>query len=357
MKLILTLLLITLFLDASYIRSIRVTSFLDKSRAEKGLIKLKQFIKNHKNLHAFEEKFHFQYTLHKIDKHYMLVIEPLKDKKAVQEILDTLREKYTKAYPRKLETLPSTPAVIEPKILIEPTEVETIEIKKIQKVEEKITPKIVHDNFSNKKENSDINRSNEDISSLLISVLATLLIISFFYVYLSRRKKRKHAHSKTLTEIVIDNNDELKPKNTTVKQMLPLDKEVQSLVNNNFNIEYKELNTQRGLDSYEHIVDDYKNALKTFQKKHANSAILIEKLCHNLDFTQALSMIQVIKEESNQIGALNLHESIKIMQKEIELKENAQWEKSIWSYGITMRQLFIEIDHYCLFTESTSSIF
>ena len=365
MKFILTLLLLTLFLDASYIRSIRVTSFLDKSRAEKGLLKLQNFVKNHKNLNKLEAKLHFQYTLHKIDKHYMIVIEPLTDKAAVQEILDTLRIKYKKAYPRKLQTMPiitqkikkevkNNLPVIEkaeavqkaPIIKIKAPAITAKKVKEIEDTQKESTPAILHDNLSKEIDNSDINTSNENISSLLIFILAILLIISFFYIYFSRKKQKKKVHSKTLTEIVIDSDNELKPKTKKSNLAFKNNEQVESLINNNYHLEHKELNTNIGLNSYNNILSTYKNALKEFQDKYANSSISIEKFCDSSDFTQALTIIESVQKESNQIGAFNLDESIKIMKKEIELGEDTQWEKSIWAYGITLKQLFIEIDHY-----------
>lgn len=375
MKFLLTLLLLTLFLDASYIRSIRVTSFLDKDRAEQGLLKLKEFVKNNKNLNDIEEKLHFQYTIHKIDKHYLIVLEPITDKIALQEILDTLRVKYKEAYPRRLETVPKVSQEVEKEVIklplkidtqieqvepkvIAPEKVQSIptviaeEIKEVQ--EEKISP-ILHDNISQITDNSDINTSKEDTSTLFISILAILLIVSFFYIYFSRRKA-KHTHHRTLTEIVLDNKEELKLKDQKINIVFEDDEiatesileneEAQSLMSNKCNIKHEELNTKVGLNSYNNELSTYQNVLKDFKEKHLDSAIFIEKLCNNSDFTQALTIVQMLKEESIQIGAFNLHESIKTMEQEMELGENSQWEKSIWAYGITLTKLSREIDHY-----------
>jgi len=370
MKFLLTLLLLTLFVDASYIRAIRVTSFLDKDRAQTGLIQLKQFVKEHKNLNNFEKKLHFEYTIHKIEKHYLIVLEPLTDKAAVQEILDTLRVKYKKAYPRKLEAKPIisqkiekkiAQLVSEPKFLPEQTEVRVIQVvpepqvvpsqkvkstsTPIKKLSEKKAPAVLHDNTPKIRDNSDINSSNEDISTLLIFILALLLIVSFFYIYFSR-KKAKSTHSKTLTEIVIDNQDELKLTEQKVSITFEDDKDSEALMSNKFQIKPEELNTKVGLNSHNNELITYQNALKDFKEKHLDSAIVIERLCNNTHFDEALTLVRVLKEESIQIGAFNLHESIKTMEKEMELGENSQWEKSIWAYGITLKNLSTEIDHY-----------
>jgi len=350
MKFILTLLLLTLFVDASYIRSIRVTSFLNKAKAEKELSKLKQFVKSHKNLKNLKKRLSFEYTIHKIDKNYLLVLEPLTDKKAVQEILDTLRTKYKKAYPRKLKSMPAVFPKIEKKffqfapeaeIMVEQIKPKVIPAKKkVREIPKEKTPPLLHDNIIQVRNNSDINSSNEGISALLIFILALLLIISFFYIYFSRKKKR--SHSKTLTEIVIDNKDELQLK----EQIAPIAFEDDERIILSTLPNYEELNTKVGLNSYSNELETYRNALKDFKEKQLDSAISIEQLCNNSDFNQALKLVQILKEESIQIGAFNLHESIKKLEQEIELGENAQWEKSIWAYGITFKNLSAEIDHY-----------
>jgi len=51
-----TLLLLTLFVDASYIRAIRITSFLEKNRTEQELIKLQEFTQTHNNLEKLEKR-------------------------------------------------------------------------------------------------------------------------------------------------------------------------------------------------------------------------------------------------------------------------------------------------------------
>ena len=63
MKFLFTLLLLTIFAHASYIRSIRVTSYLEKSRAEQEITKLQEFVQTHSKLKKLEKKLDFKYTL------------------------------------------------------------------------------------------------------------------------------------------------------------------------------------------------------------------------------------------------------------------------------------------------------
>ena len=372
MKFLFTLLLLTIFAHASYIRSIRVTSYLEKSRAEQEITKLQEFVQTHSKLKKLEKKLDFKYTIHKIDKYYLIVIEPLTDKVAVQEILDILRVKYKNAYPRKLQTMPKFVQKIEKKVIplvptIEVRSISTLKKRKTQQNKEQEVKQEVkpsqnitakpHDNTSNITNNLDLNPAEENISFLLILIVSLLLVISFLYIYFLRKKRKKKVHSKTLTEIVLENKDEFKLQNQNINGSSEdnetltestYNKNMKSVADSELKIKYKyqELNTATGLSSFNNDVITYQTRLKNFKEKYLDSAIVLEKLCNNSNFSQALQIIGQLKEESTQIGAFNLLENIKAMEKEIGLGENAQWDKSIWAYGITLKNLSAEINHY-----------
>ena len=109
MKLILLFLLLFAytFVDASqYIRSIRLGSFSDKRAAEQTLKEAQKFLYSHEEMRKYQEKYHFTFKIIRSSNYYLVVLEPVTNKKVVQKLLDTLRLKYKSAYPKKLKALP-----------------------------------------------------------------------------------------------------------------------------------------------------------------------------------------------------------------------------------------------------------
>lgn len=122
MKLILLFLLLFAytFVDASqYIRSIRLGSFSDKHAAEQTLKEAQKFLYSHKEMRDYQEKYHFTFKIIRSNNYYLVVLEPVTNKKVVQKLLDTLRLKYKSAYPKKLKTLPKE-THIEKKVVSKP---------------------------------------------------------------------------------------------------------------------------------------------------------------------------------------------------------------------------------------------
>ena len=128
-----TLLAIFTITQASYIRSIRLQSFSDKQEALKAKDKFIKYANTNNTLSSLQKKLNFDYEIVKVGKYYMLTIEPVTDKKAVQEILATIHKKFPDAYPRKLKTLKTKPSKKEP---VKKT------IKKKKEIKEKVTKKI-----------------------------------------------------------------------------------------------------------------------------------------------------------------------------------------------------------------------
>ena len=155
MKLILLFLLLFAytFVDASqYIRSIRLGSFSDKHAAEQTLKEAQKFLYSHKEMRDYQEKYHFTFKIIRSNNYYLVVLEPVTNKKVVQKLLDTLRLKYKSAYPKKLKTLPKETHIEKkvvskpkptpkqsPKIVSLPPQIEKPQkvIEKLQKVIEK----------------------------------------------------------------------------------------------------------------------------------------------------------------------------------------------------------------------------
>jgi len=100
------LLLYTSVLEASYARSIRLSSFTTKAKANKALVELENFIESNDRLVEIQEDQGFHLSVIKSGKYYMHSLEPFTNKKLVQETLDILRTKYSYVYPRKIKFKP-----------------------------------------------------------------------------------------------------------------------------------------------------------------------------------------------------------------------------------------------------------
>jgi len=107
-SIVLLLIMAFTFLDASasYIRSIRVSSYKTHTIAEHKLEEAQQFLYSHSKMREYQKKYNFHFKILKTKNYYLLVLEPITDRKVVQELLDLLRKKYKSAYPKKLKKLP-----------------------------------------------------------------------------------------------------------------------------------------------------------------------------------------------------------------------------------------------------------
>jgi signal transduction histidine kinase/CheY-like chemotaxis protein len=127
------LLFLTSILDASYLRSIRIKSLRNDSDAIKALVKLNKFVEKNDRLVKLKASHNFEFKIIKINGYNVVVAEPLRDKKLVQELLDILHTKYKDAYPRKIEEIKK------PKNKI----VENQKIKEEKKLPLAVKPKVV----------------------------------------------------------------------------------------------------------------------------------------------------------------------------------------------------------------------
>jgi len=98
-----TFIFFAITLDASsYARSIRVGSFKTEQKAQKAVKELRQFIESNERLLEIKYELGFDVKIKKSGRHYLTVLEPLTDKRMVQETLDILRTRYPGTYPKKI---------------------------------------------------------------------------------------------------------------------------------------------------------------------------------------------------------------------------------------------------------------
>ena len=135
MKLILLTILFTTFLNAEYLRTIRLGSFASEQRAEVELKKLQEFVKKHNNIGDFQKVWDFEFTYRKSGKYFITIAEPLRDREVLQEVIDTLRISYPDAYVTRLDKAAKFVKKSEVKVILKP-----IVAPKNEVVVEEITP-------------------------------------------------------------------------------------------------------------------------------------------------------------------------------------------------------------------------
>jgi len=121
---------LTLSLNAEYLRTIRIGSFVQEKDAKESLLILQEFAQNHENIVRLQEENEFIFKARKSGKYYVTLAEPFMQRAVLQEVLDTLRQEYKGLYVTKLKSKPMTQKRLEVAPVIESTEVE----KKVNKL-------------------------------------------------------------------------------------------------------------------------------------------------------------------------------------------------------------------------------
>lgn len=113
MKLLFILLFayVTLF-GESYLRTIRIASFLEEKDAQTSLENVKLFLQEHENLIHLKKENGFEFQVQKSGKYYVVLAEPFTNREVVQEVLDTLRLQYAGIYVKKLSSESVVPNVV-----------------------------------------------------------------------------------------------------------------------------------------------------------------------------------------------------------------------------------------------------
>ena len=104
--LLLLLLLFSEFLNASYLRTIRVGSFLNEQDAQQALSELQNYVYNDDELKELQQKWGFALKERKSGQYYITLIEPFTQREILQKVLDKLRLEYKDVYVTKLKELP-----------------------------------------------------------------------------------------------------------------------------------------------------------------------------------------------------------------------------------------------------------
>ncbi len=90
-------------LNAEYLRTIRIGSFVQEKDAKESLLKIQEFIQEHENIIVLKNENDFEFGVRKSGKYYITHAEPFRDREVLQQVLDTLRLKYDDIYVTKLK--------------------------------------------------------------------------------------------------------------------------------------------------------------------------------------------------------------------------------------------------------------
>jgi len=90
-------------INAEYLRTIRIGSFVKEKDALESLTHLQEFVQKHDNIVSLQDKYSFEFKARKSGKYYITLVEPLTKRTVLQEVLDTLRLEYEGVYVTKLK--------------------------------------------------------------------------------------------------------------------------------------------------------------------------------------------------------------------------------------------------------------
>ena len=208
MKYIVLLFLISTLLNAQYIRSIRLGSFLTESKAQRTLKEAQKFLYSYDEMRKYQQEYNFRLKVQKSKQYYLVVLEPVTDREVLQKLLDILRLKYKSAYPKKLKSLPlpsveknitneKKQSLLKKKIVTKEqrkpvSEKKIITLKKLP--EKNITKAVMQKPIVKKTERTAVKKNEHPfIIAMMIAILVLILIVIALGIWLLRvlRKKRE----------------------------------------------------------------------------------------------------------------------------------------------------------------------
>jgi signal transduction histidine kinase/CheY-like chemotaxis protein len=216
---------------AQYIRSIRVASYSNENVAKEAMINVEKFLYNHENFLKLQQENKFELKIIPSGKYYLLVVEPFTNRQIMQTILDIVRKRYKRAYPKKLHSYDFTqlkkyknkleplrhtkPIIVKPvsqakiKVQIQPV------VKKIRMQVEKQNPvKIKVQEVQTIKQNKQHSKWYEKYSTvvflyIILALLIIFMMLFIFYVIKAIKLKNRNA---ILQRVVEHTQEELHAK-------------------------------------------------------------------------------------------------------------------------------------------------
>ena len=334
-------------LDASsYIRSIRLGSFVSEKAAQRTLDNAENFLFAHKNILLLQEKNNFKFKIIESNQYYMVVIEPILNRRDLQTILDVLRKKYKSAYPKKLKVLPKEEKLVVAKVNVPKVEKEKPVLKVIQKPtseikEEKKITNIVLNKVNEKTSKLEVSKAFFEKYSLYFWALFILIILLelIYLIILQRRnnffktrsemmafdvtnKTRKlHEKEKLMSHV----NHELRNPMSAVLNLSQLVLENELPAYQKENVRSIEHAAQKALEIINDILDVSKinSGGLTLESKEFNINSVIEHVLGTTYLQAKQNKVDIILDIDDEVPANIISDSLRLGQVIINLLSNA----------------------------------
>jgi len=224
---------------ATYIRSVRIASFPNENSAKKAMLGMEKFLYHHEDFLKLKEENQFELKIVPSGHYYLLVLEPFTDRKVMQKILDIVRERHSKAYPKKLLSYDfSNLKVKDEKLDLaekenkDPLKKETQKLKSTTtqaiQTQQEVIPKVVSTSKNSPVEVMPVKKVTAEVPPkektskaiawyekydeknilvvTLIFLVLLLILLILLIVYIIRNKKLQH--QSTILQRVIENTTE-----------------------------------------------------------------------------------------------------------------------------------------------------
>ena len=207
-------------LNAEYIRSIRIGSFLSDKDAQNSLKEINTFVSKHENIVRLEEAYGFTFKARASGKLFITLVEPFTDRTTLQEVLDTLRLEYHDIYVTKLKSIPLEVQNLELEVLsLSSTEDKEVEDKLEEEpvVEELIEEESLDIQIKSIEQeiSKSLSRKPEITYSYSYQILLFLLlfvVLGLSYIVLKRKKEiesylnRELIQDEQIEQLKVDNS-------------------------------------------------------------------------------------------------------------------------------------------------------
>jgi signal transduction histidine kinase/CheY-like chemotaxis protein len=344
---IIALILFVSSLNASpYIRSIRLGSYTTESAAKKTVKEAQKFLERDKKMREYQKKYNFHFTIIPAKNYFLVALEPLRDKKVVQEMLDTLRKKYKSAYPKKLTSLPKdfqkqkekqhSRTIQKPKAT---KEINTT-VASVKKVQQK-TPVAVEEKVQKVLEKPQ--KRKEDFGTIVIPLLAVAVFMSvalFIIVFLLMRKNTRLRQKNEM--MVFDLSNKTRSLQAKEKILSHVSHELrnplasvlglsQLILENDLPLFQKEnvQNIEQSAEKALEIIDDILNISKInagelrIENKEFNINTMLEDVLNTTYLQAKHNNVDVILDVAENVPARIISDSLRLGQVIINLLSNA----------------------------------
>ncbi|MDQ7066768.1 MAG: histidine kinase dimerization/phospho-acceptor domain-containing protein [Sulfurimonas sp.] len=199
-------------LNAEYIRSIRIGSFPTELDAKNSLQEINNFISKHENIKKLQETNDFIFKQRASGSFYVTLVEPLRSRVVLQEVLDTLRLEYGDVYVTKLKARPQMNENLDLKVVsITPSQAEVIpskhQVKSVKKESLEVEIASIEKEIQNAvvpvtvPESAAVQSStNNYVYQIIIIILLFLVLVLVYFLLRIKKEKETYINKELIQE-------------------------------------------------------------------------------------------------------------------------------------------------------------